>query len=166
MISLRILLLLPALCAAFISLSAELDELWIDDPEAASHAAEEEGRILLVFFSGSDWCILCQNLEDGLFADTSVRATLSEHFTPLQLDFPRKKKLSMAIKHERDQWRTHYKVVAYPTILFLDPKTDQVLFRHEYVDLKPAEYVDKVLKPLSNYLQTSLLKKPSPTPEP
>jgi len=145
MIPFRSSSLLSAFFACVLSLSIGRAEFWIDDPKEARRVAEEEGRPLVVFFSGSDWCALCRSLEKGLFADSEVRKLLSEQYVPLHLDYPRKKKLPLAVRREREKWRVKYKVGAYPTILFLDPKSEKELFRHQYVKLEPKDYIDIVL---------------------
>jgi len=41
---------------ALLSSPATADELWYDDFDAAAAAAKDQGKDLLVDFTGSDWC--------------------------------------------------------------------------------------------------------------
>ncbi len=164
MIPLRSSFLLPALFACVLSLSIGRAEFWIDDPKEARRVAEEEERPLMIFFSGSDWCALCRSLEEGLFADPEVRKFVSEHYVPVHLDFPRKKKLPMAVKRKREQVQRTYKVGQFPTILFVDPKTGKELFRHQHVKLEPQDYIHKVLENILLLEQETESAPTSPTP--
>ena len=41
---------------------------WTDDFEEAQKQAEKEGKLMLVDFSGSDWCGWCKKLDSEVFA--------------------------------------------------------------------------------------------------
>src|SRR5207302_378994 len=62
----RRLLLLLAFCAGVCQVRSENVE-WFTDAEAAQAKAKEENKLVLLNFTGSDWCIWCQRLKRDVF---------------------------------------------------------------------------------------------------
>ena len=56
-----------AFCAVvvFVAGSAVADEVWQTNFEAAKARAKAEHKLLLVEFSGSDWCPFCKKMKAG-----------------------------------------------------------------------------------------------------
>ena len=64
---------------------------WLTDFEAAKAQATEEGKDLLVDFSGSDWCYWCKKLDGEVFSKPGFMDTASSDFVFVKIDFPRDK---------------------------------------------------------------------------
>jgi thioredoxin-related protein len=89
---------------------------WHENYEAAQKLAKKEGKLLLVDFTGSGWCI---KLKKEVFNTPEFKKWAAKHVVLVELDFPRRKAQSADIKKQNNALRTKYKIRGYPTILFL-----------------------------------------------
>src|SRR5205814_1539944 len=64
-------------------------EHWTQDPAEARKLAAEQGKDVLLLFTGSDWCPACIALAKGCLTKPEFDAWLHERFVPVYLDFPR-----------------------------------------------------------------------------
>ena len=79
--------------------------------EQALGKAKAEGKLVFVDV-GAYWCPPCHELDEKTFVDPSVAQVLAERFVPLHVD---------AEKDEGPRIVDEYRVLAYPTLLVLEP---------------------------------------------
>ncbi len=65
---------------------------WGTDIDAAKATAKKENKLVLLNFSGSDWCIPCIKLHDEIFESETFKNYASEKLVLVNADFPRLKK--------------------------------------------------------------------------
>ncbi|MGI9551017.1 MAG: thioredoxin family protein [Aurantibacter sp.] len=65
---------------------------WHTDYNIAIDRSKDNGKNLLVYFTGSDWCGPCIKLKKDLFK-TDEFITISKEFNMLYIDIPRKKNI-------------------------------------------------------------------------
>lgn len=140
----RALALLAAFATAAPSLRAGHAEggWWREDFAAAKAEAQDAGVPLVVFFTGSDWCIWCQKLEAELFAANAFRAAAGKHFVPVRLDFPHRTALPVRLQRQNRQLQHRFAVEAFPTVLWLCPWTEAVLHRHGYLEVSAEAWLE------------------------
>jgi thiol-disulfide isomerase/thioredoxin len=120
---------------------------WLNSFEKASSKANEEHKNLLLYFSGSDWCVPCKKMESGLLSSPEFLAYADKNLVLFKADFPREKELTF------DKNTTNQKLLHkynpdenFPmNILFVDGKPVK-----EWVgtlNMTPAEFV----KTLNDY---------------
>lgn len=68
------------------------DISWQTDFEKARQLARNEHKLILLSFSGSDWCAPCINLHKDIFESSEFMQYASEHLVLVNVDFPRLKK--------------------------------------------------------------------------
>jgi thioredoxin-related protein len=66
--------------------------LWLHNLDAAMEASKKEGKLILLNFSGSDWCIPCIKMHDEIFESDNFTDYASRYLILVNADFPRKKK--------------------------------------------------------------------------
>lgn len=93
---------------------------WISDFEAAKEQAKKENKALLVDFTGSDWCPPCKKLHQEIFSKSSFIKGAQKDFVLVELDFPRKAKISDKLKKQNEKLAKKYKVRGFPTVLLMD----------------------------------------------
>ena len=94
---------------------------WTDDFEAAKKQAAAEGKLLLVDFSGSDWCGWCMKLDREVFAKPEFLAGAKNDLVLVMLDSPRDKTLlSKKAAKQNPELQRKYKISGYPTVLIMD----------------------------------------------
>ena len=65
---------------------------WITDMENAKQLAKKEQKLILLNFSGSDWCIPCIRLRKEVFNTDAFATYAADHLVLVNADFPRQKK--------------------------------------------------------------------------
>ena len=100
---------------------------WTDDFDAAKAKAAKEGKLLLVDFSGSDWCPWCIKLDDEVFSKKEFVKTAQMDFVLVMVDSPRnKEKLSKKARKQNPGLVKKYKINRYPTVLVMDAEGNVV----------------------------------------
>lgn len=64
-------------------------ERWVREYARAAELAAEDGRDLLLDFTGSDWCSWCKKLKREVFQQPAFLAGVSEDFVLVTVDLPR-----------------------------------------------------------------------------
>lgn len=65
---------------------------WSGNLSAALQKAKSEQRYILLYFSGSDWCIPCIRMHKEVFDNEAFRDLASRRLVLVNADFPRLKK--------------------------------------------------------------------------
>lgn len=68
---------------------------WGNDMEKAQVKAKQENKLILLNFSGSDWCAPCIRLKKQVFADETFKKFADEKLVLVNADFPRGKKFQL-----------------------------------------------------------------------
>ncbi len=114
----KLLLILVAFC----SLTLNAQELsWETDMNKAVERAEKENKVIMLFFTGSDWCGWCVRLQNEVFRQADFKSWAQEKVVLVELDFPRKTPQSEAIKNQNATLSQMFEVKGYPTVWFVKP---------------------------------------------
>jgi thioredoxin-related protein len=65
---------------------------WLGDFNAAKKEASEKHQLILINFSGSDWCGPCIRLRKEILESAAFESYASDHLVLVRADFPRQKK--------------------------------------------------------------------------
>ncbi len=101
-------------------------EGWLSDLDEGKTLAAEEGKYMLVDFTGSDWCHWCKKLDGEVFKKDAWKEYAGENLVQVSLDFPRRKKQSAEVKARNQEWMKEYGVRGFPTIFIMDPQGEVV----------------------------------------
>lgn len=138
-----------AVCVGVASATSTPDG-WTDDFEAAKAQAEKEGKLLLVDFSGSDWCGWCKKLDREVFAQPEFLKGVKKDFVLVMVDSPKDKALlSEKAAKQNPELVKKYGISGYPTVLIMDA-AGEVLEKTGYRDGGAKAYV-KYLKDVRKY---------------
>lgn len=81
---------------AFIIVAAFSTIGWSGDFDAAKIQAAKEHKLILINFSGSDWCGPCIRLRKEILESATFENYASGHLILVRADFPRQKKNQLA----------------------------------------------------------------------
>jgi len=103
--------------------TAQAAEGWLVDFEKAKAQAAEEGKSILMEFTGSDWCPPCKALTANVLSKDVFKTEMPKNFVLLKIDSPRDK--SKQTPEEIEQYKVlsaKYGIQGVPTIFLADAK--------------------------------------------
>jgi len=106
--------------ALFLSFAAAAQSPSIQQAEATAKA---DHKLILVTFSGSDWCIPCIRMEKEVFEQDAFKKYAAEHLVVLNADFPRLKKHQLPADQQKQNEalaEAYNKKGSFPLTVLLD----------------------------------------------
>ncbi len=100
--------------------------VWKTDYAAALQQAKAENRHVFLFFTGSDWCGWCKRLNKEILSTPEFAQYAKEKLILVELDFPKKRKLTATVKAQNAKLADKYKIEGYPTVIILDGNGNKV----------------------------------------
>jgi protein disulfide-isomerase len=120
----RIAIGLAASWALFQASGAELQ--WMTDLSKAQAKAKTENKLVMIDFTGSDWCGWCIKLNKEVFSQIEFVEYANKNLVPVEIDFPRRKEQSPGLKKANQALQEKYKIEGYPTIIVLNGEGKKV----------------------------------------
>ena len=115
----RALLLVAA--AAFVALPCALaDSSWLTDYKQAQDEAKAKNKLLLLDFTGSDWCGWCIRLRREVFSQPEFQEYANKNLVLMEVDFPRGKEQTDDLRLQNQHLAMRYNVAGFPTIIVLN----------------------------------------------
>jgi thioredoxin-related protein len=93
---------------------------WTDNYEKAVAQAKAEKKLVLLDFTGSDWCGWCMKLDKEVFQKSDFKNFARENLVPVTVDFPHGKKLSKKTADQNAKLKSEHGVSGFPTIVLLN----------------------------------------------
>jgi thioredoxin-related protein len=93
---------------------------WLTSYEQAQSEAQSRKKLLLMDFTGSDWCGWCIMLDREVFSKPEFKEYASKNLVLLELDFPRSKQMPPETKEQNRRLAIQYQVQAFPTVVVLN----------------------------------------------
>lgn len=110
---------------AFTQARAE-DLTWLTDLPKAQEKAKADNKLVLMNFTGSDWCPWCWKLRDEIFKTPEFAEYAKKNLVLVELDFPRKKELPAEQKKANKELAAKYEIKGYPTVVVLNSAGKEV----------------------------------------
>ncbi|HEY5769113.1 MAG TPA: thioredoxin family protein, partial [Terrimicrobium sp.] len=140
MISLR-LCLTTLLAYCCVLMSAQSAEQWQTDYSAALEQAGKENKMVLLDFTGSDWCGWCIKLKKDTFSKPEFQKFAEGSLVLVELDFPRKKEQSAELKKQNQELAEKFGIEGFPTLVLLDPQGKEAARNVGYLPGGPEGFV-------------------------
>lgn len=111
-----------ALCllTGFALLQLQATETWMTDLPKAQAQAKAEKKLVMLDFTGSDWCGWCIKLNKEVFSTPEFAEYAKKNLVLVEVDFPRQKSQSASLKKANHALQTKYKIEGFPTIILLN----------------------------------------------
>ncbi len=93
---------------------------WLTSLPEAQAKAKKENKMVLMDFTGSDWCPPCKSLHKNVLSSKDFLAFAKDNLILVELDFPARKKQSDELKQANKALSEKYKIRGYPTVIVLD----------------------------------------------
>ena len=86
---------------AWLCLSVPFSQDWLTDLQKASDIAKDQQKLVLLNFSGSDWCAPCVRLKKEIFQTTEFNEVAAGSLVLVNADFPRSKRNQLSKEQQR-----------------------------------------------------------------
>ena len=90
------------------------------DLPKAQEKAKAEKKLVMLDFTGSDWCGWCIKLHKEVFSQAEFSEYAAKNLVLVEVDFPRSKQQSAELKSANQALQSKYKIEGYPTIIVLN----------------------------------------------
>src|SRR5712671_1287070 len=104
---------------ALLQLRAE-ELKWLTDLPKAQAQAKAEKKLVMLDFTGSDWCGWCIKLNKEVFSQADFAKYARDNLVLVEVDFPHAKKQTEELKKANQALQEKYKIDGYPTIIVLN----------------------------------------------
>ena len=117
---------------------------WETNFEVSKDRAENEDKIIVMVFQGSDWCVPCMKLDREIWISEEFIKYSDENLIMLKVDFPKKRKntLTKVQQEHNNELAEKYNTAGYfPFIVILD-NNGNVIGTTSYKKLSPKKYIE------------------------
>jgi protein disulfide-isomerase len=94
---------------------------WTTDMKKAIDMSVKTKKPIMLFYTGSDWCGWCIRLQNEVFKTKEFTDWANKYTVPVELDFPRRKKLEPELQKQNNELAQQFKVTGFPTVWFVKP---------------------------------------------
>ena len=146
----KTIIVLLFLAAGIFSLAAEAypPEGWITNIKEAKETAEAEDKLILLNFTGSDWCGWCMKLKEEVFLKQDFKDSADENLVLLFLDFPSMISLSEDQQLHNGTLAQVLGIRGYPTIIVLESDLTPRL-KTGYTGASPSDYAEHLVNDIN-----------------
>jgi len=117
---------------------------WLTNVPKALDRAKAEQKVVLLDFTGSDWCGWCKRIDKEVFSTTEFKEYATKNLVLVEVDFPRQKKLSPELKKANDALQNRYKVEGFPTFVVLNGEGREIGRQVGYLEGGSKAFIAKL----------------------
>ena len=127
------------------------ESTWLTDLPKAQAQAKAQNKMILMDFTGSDWCGWCIKFKKDVLDTPEFQEYAAKNLVLVELDYPQKKQQSDDLKKANAALQKQYNVDGFPTLVVLDKNGKEVGRRqpapsqHPGEAFKPGELVETAL---------------------
>lgn len=138
--------------AAGLALLLTFSSGWGTDLEKACEQAKKEHKLVILKFSGSDWCVPCIRMQKEIFDNDAFKSFADSSLILVNADFPRLKKNQLS----KDQQKQNEKLADkynkegnFPLTLLMNHKGEVLKSWEGYSTMTAEQFISQV-KPFLN----------------
>ncbi|MDC7220908.1 MAG: thioredoxin family protein [Spirochaetales bacterium] len=113
---------------------------WTVSMAEAAAEAEASGKMILLNFTGSDWCGWCQKLEQQVFSQPEFLSWANDNLVMVFIDSPSSIVLDDPLVEQNQLLQQALGIQGFPTVFLLGSDLTPLL-RTGYMDGLPADYI-------------------------
>jgi len=117
------------------------DTNWLTDLPKARTQAKAENKLVLMDFTGSDWCAGCIMFNNQVLASKEFQAYAASNVVVVEVDFPEKKEQPADLKKANNALMEKFNIEAYPTLVILDSGGKEIARQTGYDGNGPKEFI-------------------------
>jgi len=113
---------------------------WSEDYTKSVAQGKAEKKLVLLDFTGSDWCVWCMKLDNEVFSTPEFKDYAKDNLVLMEVDFPQEKPLESKIKAQNDKLQAKFNIEEFPTIIVLNSEGKPV-GKLGYMDGGPKAFI-------------------------
>ena len=113
--------------------------------QTAQAEAKAGDKLLLLDFTGSDWCMWCRRLQAEVFSQPEFEEYAKKNLVLMAVDFPRAKPLTAEVRKQNATLAQKFEIEGFPTIVILNGDGKQVGLLG-YVPGGPGAFIHELAK--------------------
>jgi len=117
---------------------------WLTDLPKAEQQAKAENKLVLMDFTGSDWCPWCIKLDKDVLDQDAFADYANKNLVMVLVDFPNKNPQSDALKAANAALGQKYNVNGYPTLVLVKPDGSVVWTQVGYAEGGPSALISQL----------------------
>jgi protein disulfide-isomerase len=125
---------------------AQAESAWLNDYKKAQEEAKANKKLLLLNFTGSDWCGWCIKIDKEIWSQPQFKDYARDNLVLVELDFPRRKDQPAEVKKQNLQLAQQYEVLGFPTIVVLDSNGQKLWQFDGYFPGGPEAFIAELQK--------------------
>jgi thioredoxin-related protein len=114
---------------------------WMTSLPKAQAKAKAEHKLVMMDFTGSDWCPYCIRLKKNVLSSPEFTKYAKEHLVLVEVDFPHRKQQSAEVKQANQELAQKYGIGGFPTIVILNSEGKKVTSVVGYDGSSPSAYI-------------------------
>ena len=135
----KLIVLIIAIYPAFVMNAAGAD--WLTDMPRALAQAKQEKKMVLVDFTGSDWCGWCIKFKKEVLSTPEFAEYAKKNLVLVELDFPHSKAQDSQQKAANMALKGKYGVQGFPTLLLLKSGGEEAWRQVGYMEGGPKAFI-------------------------
>lgn len=114
---------------------------WGTDLPAALNEAHSKDKLVLMDFTGSDWCPWCVKLDNDIFSTGQFASYANNNLELVRVDFPHTTPQSEDLRRANAELASHFDVNSYPTCILLDSSGKELGRQTGYAAGGPGAFI-------------------------
>jgi protein disulfide-isomerase len=139
-------LLITILAAGALWQARAEDSTWLTDLPAAQAQAKAQHKIVLMDFTGSDWCSWCIKFKKEVLDTSEFQDYAAKNVVEVEVDYPNKKTQSDDLKKANAELKSKFDVHGFPTLVVLDQNGKEIGRQVGYEEGGPKAFIAKLEK--------------------
>jgi thioredoxin-related protein len=132
--------------ALVLTVAAHAKTGWTEDYKKALSDAKASNKLVLLDFTGSDWCSWCIKMDKEVFQKPAFMDFAGKNLVLVEVDFPNEKHLAAHIKKQNEELKDQFKVEGFPTLVIVDGDGKMVKQFVGYQEGGPEAFVAQLEK--------------------
>jgi len=137
-------IILTFLAAAVFWQANAAESTWLIDLPKAQAQAKTENKIVLIDFTGSDWCGWCIKFKKDVLDTPEFKEYAAKNIVLVELDYPSKKEQGADLKKANAALKKQYDVKGFPTLVVLDKDGKEIGRQVGYSEGGPKAFIAKL----------------------
>ena len=128
-----------------------IDLNWQTDFEEAKQLADSQNKLILIYFTGSDWSQSCKKLNTDFFYTEDFQELAQKYLILVRINSPRRSELISGFQESKNlDLKKLYNQKVFPTVIITDAEGKQLGMLESYNYLhdtsKHYELIERALK--------------------